>query len=137
MAKEPVKEGRWQIVRYDRLKPYTADAERPRRGVNQSKQTVDEENTDSEATECEDDFTHETGDPRGTLTGTETAKDDPNFQSPVKKLCLEIPTNPFGSLCLGDSITKRLRAHEEADDCVIRGFSCIKIDELRRRLKKS
>ena len=137
IAKEPVKEGRWQIVHYNRLKPYIAEAERPRRGVNQSKQTVYEENTDSEATESEDDTQHETGDPRGTSTGKQTSKEDPNFQSPAKKFCLEIPANPFGSLCLGDSITKRLRAHDVADDCVVRGFSGIKIDELRRRLKRS
>ena len=122
-AKEPVKEGRWQIVHYNRLKPYTAEAERPRRGVNQSKQTVYEENTDSEAKEREDDTKHETGDPRRTLTGKQTSKENPNFQSPAKKLCIELPANPFGCLCLCDSITKRLRAREVADDCVVRGFS--------------
>ena len=120
-------EGRWQIVHYNRLEPYIAEAERPRRGVNQSKQTVYEENTDSDATESEDDTKHETGDPRGTLTGKQTSKEDPNFQSPAKKCCLEIPANPFGSLCLGDSITKLLRAREVADDCVVRGFSGIKM----------
>ena len=137
IAKEPVKEDRWQIVHYNRLKPYLAEAERPRREVNKAKQTVYDENTDSEATESEEDAKHETGEPRGNLTERQTSKDDSVSQSPAKGLCLEIPANPFGSLCLGDSITKRLRAHEVADDCVIRGFSGIKIDELRRRLKQS
>ena len=65
------------------------------------------------------------------------SKQDLKIQSPVKNPGLEIPANPFGSLCLGDSITRRLQAHEVADDCVVRGFSGIKIDELRRRLKQS
>ena len=137
IAKEPVKEDRWQIVHYNRLKPYIAEAERPRRRISQAKQTVYDENTDSEATESEEDTKHETGEPRGNLTERQISKDDSVSQSPAKGLCLEIPANPFGSLCLGDSITKRLRAHEVADDCVIRGFSGIKIDELRRRLKQS
>ena len=79
IAKEPVKKGRLQSVHYNRLKHYSAEAERPRRGVNQSKQTVYEENTDLEATESEDDTKHEIGDPRCTLTGTQTSNEDPNF----------------------------------------------------------
>ena len=82
-SNEPVKVGRWQIVLYNRLKPYAAEAERPRRGVNQSKQTVYEENKDSQAMESEEDTKHETGDPQGTSTGKQTSKEDHNFQSPV------------------------------------------------------
>lgn len=137
IAKEPVKEGRWQIVHYNRLKPYIAEAERPRRESNQAKQTVYDGNTDSEVTESEEDTMHETAEPRGVTPGEQMSTQDLKFQSPVKNPGLEIPANPFGSLCLGDSITKRLQAHEVADDCVIRGFSGIKIDELRRRVKQS
>ncbi|MEL7181406.1 MAG: reverse transcriptase domain-containing protein, partial [Pseudomonadota bacterium] len=137
IAKEPVKEGRWQIVHYNRLKPYIAEAERPRRESNRAKQTDYEEDMDSEVTESEEDTKPETVEPRGLTHGEQMSKQDLKIQSPVKNPGLEIPANPFGSLCLGDSITRRLHAHEVADDCVVRGFSGIKIDELRRRLKQS
>ena len=60
IAKEPVKEGRWQIVHYNRLKPYIAEAERPRRESNRAKQTDYDEDTDSEVTESEEDTKPET-----------------------------------------------------------------------------